>query len=104
LRSHPAQVYLPWNPLDTWVAEHRRDHFDNGVFDRALAGRPISREHYRSGLPAHLHWVAIRRGMPLSTFDVFHHYLPGLSQVPSPAGLEDWIFYEVPPGEGGSKS
>lgn len=95
LRTHPGEVYLPWNPLHTWVAEKRRDHFEYGVFDRALAGRPITAQHFRAHLPPRLRWVAVRKSQPPLRLDMYRHYLPGLQPVASPIGLEAWNFYEV---------
>ena len=51
-REHPGQVYFPWNPLLTLMAEHRAYHFAYGVYDRELAGMPVTPEHFRAGLPA----------------------------------------------------
>jgi hypothetical protein len=100
LRAHPGEVYLPWDPLHTWVAEARRDHFDYGVFDRALAGRPITAAHYRAYLPPHLRWVAVRRGWGLDVrMRMVRYYLPNLRRLHSPEGLDAWVFYEVSQSE-----
>ena len=70
-----------------------------GVFDRALARRPISAEHYRAHLPPLLRFVAVRKSQPASWLDMFQHYLPGLQPAlaPTPPGLEGWKFYELTP-------
>ena len=95
LRANPGQVYLPWNPLHTWVAERRRDHFEYGVFDRALAGQPLTYEHYRAQLPPHLRLVAVRKTQPPLRLDMYKHYLAELRPTAAPPGLEDWAFYAV---------
>lgn len=51
-REHPGRVYFPWNPLLTLMAEQRAYHFAYGVYDRELAGMPVTLEHFRAGLPA----------------------------------------------------
>jgi hypothetical protein len=51
-RAHPGRVYFPWNPLLTLMAEQRAYHFAYGVYDRELAGMPVTPEHFRAGLPA----------------------------------------------------
>lgn len=56
-RSHPGQVYFPWNPLLTLMSEHKSYHFAYGVFDRDLADMPVTPEHFQSGLPADLQEV-----------------------------------------------
>lgn len=100
LRANPGEVYLPWNPLHTWVAERRRDHFEYGVFDRALAGSPITPQHYRAHLPPRLRWVAVRKSQPALRLDMYRHYLPGLRPIAAPAGLEGWNFYATDQGAG----
>ena len=97
VQSNPGQVYLPWNPLITLLAEGRRDHFESGIFERVLAGHPPSDRHIRSGLPPQLRYVAVRRNQPPSCREMHLHYLPEARLHPSPAGLEDWIFYTTDP-------
>ncbi len=60
-RQHPGQVYFPWNPLLTLMSEQRAYHFAYGVYDRALAGRPVTPEHFRTGLPADIQEVLCAR-------------------------------------------
>lgn len=94
LRAHPGTVYLPWNPLLTYRIEGRRYHFEYGVFDRALANRPISSVHYRAHLPPKLAYVAVRTDQPPSAFEVYRQYLD-LRLIDSP--VPGWIFYAVAP-------
>ena len=56
-REHPRQVYYPWNPLITLLSEGELYHFDYGVFDRELAGFPVTEENYRKHIPSDLHWM-----------------------------------------------
>ena len=49
--AHPGEAYFPWNPLSTLLAEGRLDHFDYNVYDRELAGFPLSEKHFRAHLP-----------------------------------------------------
>ena len=93
LRQHPEQVYLPWNPLLTSLSDGKDYDFEYGVFDRALAGVPLSYDDYRSHLPSKMRIVAVRRKQPDSAHGTFLSYLPGLREVPAPQGLEDWRFY-----------
>ena len=95
LHAHPQQVYLPWNPLHTRLADGVTYHFEYGVFDRALANVSISSEHFRAHLPTALRYVAVRRNQPDSSRGNFRRYLPDLREIASPAGLEDWRFFEV---------
>jgi hypothetical protein len=50
--AHPGEAYFPWNPLSHLMAEHRLYHFDYGLFDRELAGFPLTAEHVRRYMPA----------------------------------------------------
>lgn len=97
LREHPGEVYLPWNPLLTLQADHQLYHFEYGIFDRALAGAPISLAHHRSGLPGNLRVVAVPVGQPDQSHGTYLHYFGPLKQITSPPGLEKWTFLEVPP-------
>jgi hypothetical protein len=97
LRQHPEQVYLPWNPLLTSLTDGVDYNFEYGVFDRTLAGVPLSHEEYRSHLPSKMRIVAVRRIQPDSTHGTFLSYLPNLRAIPSPSGLEDWQFYGLSP-------
>lgn len=96
LRAHPGTVYLPWNPLLTLRAEGRRDHFEYGVFDRALAGRPITPAHFRAHLPPKLAHLALRADQPPSAYETYRRYLalrPVTSTVPG------WLFFATDPAE-----
>ena len=57
-RVHPGLVYFPWNPLSTYLAEGKLYHFQYGVWDRHLAGYPLSPEHYAAHLPANARYQA----------------------------------------------
>ncbi len=50
-RAHPGRVYYPWDPLASLMAESRAYHFEYGVIDRILAGRPPDETHIRRHLP-----------------------------------------------------
>lgn len=45
-RQAPDALYLPAHPLVTLYADQRASHVSYGIFDRALAGRPVSAEHF----------------------------------------------------------
>ena len=51
IERHRGEVYFPWNPLEHLIAEGQQYHFEYGVFDRVLAGHPLSDEHFRSHIP-----------------------------------------------------
>ncbi len=61
-RQHPGRVYFPWNPLLTLMSEQRAYHFAYGVYDRSLAGKPVSTEHFWAGLPVEVEEVLYATG------------------------------------------
>ncbi len=50
-KQHPGEIYFPWDPLATLLAEGRMYHFEYGVLDRIFAHRRPALETIRSGLP-----------------------------------------------------
>lgn len=65
-KSHPGEVYCPWNPLTTLLAEKKLYHFEWGIVDRAVGDRPASDQQYLSHFPAKLDRVIYLR-TPQST-------------------------------------
>ena len=51
-RSHPGTTYFPWHPAAAFAAEGRLYHFYYAVYDRELAGRPITPDHFAAYTPA----------------------------------------------------
>ena len=51
IEQHPGDAYFPWNPLEHLAAEGRLYHFEYGVFDRDLAGYPLTADHFRRHIP-----------------------------------------------------
>ena len=84
-KTHPGQVYYPWHPLATLMAEGELYHFSYGVFDRELAGYPLSEEHFRRHVPPRMRYVAyfepqeryIERYLPEFSHRVVIPELPG---------------------------
>ncbi len=58
-RAHPGEVYFPWLPLASLMAEGRLYHFDLGVLDYHRAGLPPSADRYRAYLPETMQYVAM---------------------------------------------
>ena len=51
LRAHPGEAYFPCNPLAHLAVEGRLPHFEYGIYDRVLAGVPLSSDHLRRHIP-----------------------------------------------------
>ena len=91
---HPGQIYFPWNPLTSLLAEGKLYHFDYGVFDRNLGGAHVSAEHIAQHLPS--------PRPPIASFIAHHDYIlrtyfpDYVSRAASPE-LFGWKLYG-PPG------
>ncbi len=86
--EHPEQVYFPWQPLSTLLAEGKLYHFEYGVLDRQLAGFQPSNEHFRFFLPSRLRYVMYPEQPPL--LQTVLSYFPGFSYQPSIEGFKGW--------------
>ncbi len=58
-RERPGEVYFPWRPLATLLAEKRLYHVTYGVYQRELAGFPVTPDHLRRYLPKSMRYVAM---------------------------------------------
>ena len=56
----PGEIYFPWNPLATLLAEDRLDNNEIGAWNRDLAGVPIEDAQWRAHLPPRLRLLAHR--------------------------------------------
>ena len=89
-RAHPGEVYFPWNPLSSLLAEGRLYHFDYGVFDRNLGGARVAPDHLERHLPA---------PHPVVASYIAHHdyilntYYPGHVQLPANIELPGWRLF-----------
>lgn len=81
----PGEVYFPWQPLASLLAEGRLYHFEYGLFDRVLGGYPPTPEHLRAHLPPEARWIATSHAAGW-TFTL----LPEFSEEVHPPELADW--------------
>jgi hypothetical protein len=90
-REHPGEIYLPWNPLATLLAENRLDNNEIGAWNRDLAGVPIDDELWRRFLPPRLRVMAFRP--PSGAFTWLPEPTARLPEFTLPAtipGLDGW--------------
>lgn len=93
---HPGLAYFPCNPLANLLSNGNVYHVDYSVYDRELAGYPLTSSQYQAGLPAGFKLVAIPPGeMPKSYAlrDLLQHY----ARV-NDAGLPRWTVFQRLPG------
>ncbi len=55
----PGQVWLPWNPLVSYYAEHRFYHAEDGINVRFITGYPVPFAQAQAGLPPRFHAIAV---------------------------------------------
>jgi hypothetical protein len=84
-QRHPGEVYFPWQPLASLLAEGRLYHFEYGIFDRALGGDPPTEQHLRAHLPPAMRWIATTHKAGW-TFTL----LPEFSEEVHPPELDGW--------------
>ena len=90
---HPGEVYFPWNPLTSLLAEGKLYHFDYGVFDRNLGGARVSAGQVGEFLPS--------RRPVIASFIAHHDYLlleyfPDYRARPTVRELPDWKIFGPP--------
>jgi hypothetical protein len=103
LRAHPGQVYFPWHPLAHLTAEGRLTHHAHSVWERRVAGYPVSREHTLKEIPARCRYVAfpLKRLGPVVGFSWSFEMLEWLGWLESEsapvrlADLPDYECYEL---------
>jgi hypothetical protein len=57
-KRHPGEVWFPWDPLTSLMAEGKSYHFIYGLYDRSLSGFPLSQEHFLRHMPSNIRIVA----------------------------------------------
>jgi hypothetical protein len=96
-RAHPGEIYFPWNPLATLLAENRLDNNEIGAWNRDLARSPIDDALWRSRLPPRLRLLASRP--PRDAFTWLPpptRRLPEFTEPATVAGLEGWTVLARP--------
>ena len=90
VRQHPGELYFPWNPLIPLMAEGRAYHLGYGVYDRGLAGAPLSEQMFHAYLPEKLDGVAYRLG---SHRLLLKDRFPAWRRVELPPELPGWLVF-----------
>jgi hypothetical protein len=91
-RSHPGQVYFPWDPLATLMAGERFYHFEYGVLDRIYAHRAPDKARLAENLPVNPEVVIYPRADYPRT--MIKEYLTDYSFS---AATADWLIHRRTP-------
>jgi hypothetical protein len=95
IQHHRGEAYFPWHPLEHLAAEGRLYHFEYGVFDRILAGYPLTSDHFCQHIPPDTHLVCYP---PRTTVGdrVTLKYLDDFVEKVEVAELPGWECYRRP--------
>jgi hypothetical protein len=92
-RARPGQIWFPWHPLVTVFSERKLYHVEDGMYVRALSGRPITYGEAWQHLPPRMSVIAL----PKTSKD---NWGVALSLRPKNARQDDvglWTLYSWPP-------
>jgi hypothetical protein len=59
---HPGRAYFPCNPMASLLSDGKVYHVDYSVYDREIAGYPLTSHQFEAGLPSGFQVVAIPPG------------------------------------------
>ncbi len=91
-QERKGQVYFPWNPLASLMADGAASHFEYGVLDRLYGGVQISPARLARDMPPGLRWIAYPRNHPKR--HMMQEQFPQFSRVQL---LDHWTLDSVPP-------
>lgn len=91
-KAHPGELYMPWNGLETYLAEGKIYHFEYAVFDREVGNLPPSEEHFRAGLPTAMQAIAYPPNEQAR--HVMKHFPEYVHETIDPE-LPGWTIYET---------
>lgn len=93
--KHPGEVYFPWHPLASLLAEDKLYHLELGVGDRGTAGFETSESHYYSHIPQRLKQIAYHQQWQWQNPSrAAKEYLPAFTRKVNIDALPGWFVYE----------
>jgi hypothetical protein len=88
----PGRAYFPCNPMVSLLSNGKVYHVDYSVYDREIAGYPLTAHQFEAGLPSGFKFVAIPPGeQPQSS--ALRHMLESYERV-ADKELPGWTVYE----------
>jgi hypothetical protein len=92
---HPGVVYLPFNPMTFLLTEGKPYHLDTALYDREVAGHPLTPEQLESGLPRGFNLVAVPPGQEIQS-KALQGLLASFVRINDPE-LPGWTVYRRAP-------
>jgi len=90
---HPGEVYFPWYPMASLMADGELYHAGYGLFDWALADLGVPDERLRHHLPDKLRYVAFQQFSQEADREVMRR-LPGFGCKAEVEALPAWTVFE----------
>jgi hypothetical protein len=91
---HPGVAYFPTNPMAPLLKDGQLYHLDTALYDREVAGYPLTAEQIRSGLPDRLSLVAMPPGQEIQS-KALQGFFAGFVRITDPE-LPGWTVYRRP--------
>lgn len=91
---HPGIAYFPCNPMASLLAEGKLNHLDIALYDREVAGRPLTPEQIQSGLPRNLQLVALPPGEEIQSHSL-QGFISNFARSTDPE-LPGWTVFRRP--------
>lgn len=88
---HPGLAYFPCNPMTSLLKDGKLYHLDSALYDRELAGYPLTPKQLRSGLPHSFILVALPPGEQIHS-EALQGLFAGFVRVTDPE-LPGWTVY-----------
>ena len=104
LRKHPGEAYFPWNPLEHLMVDGKLYHFEYGVYDRDLGGRPLTEEHFRRHVPPGIRLVCYPPARHVVGERMTLRYMKEFGRPVKVPELPNWTCFGRVESDGGTTS
>ncbi|HXF10351.1 MAG TPA: hypothetical protein VN625_06165 [Desulfuromonadaceae bacterium] len=86
-RRFPGQYFFPQHPLTGFIVDKKFYHYDAGIYERQVAGRGPTPDHYSAYIPSTATVWAWPKGFPIGYSTLPH--LPGFRATNGPPGTAE---------------
>jgi hypothetical protein len=92
---HPGLAFFPCNPMTSLLTDGKLYHLDIALYDREIAGYPLTPKQLRSGLPRSLNLIALPPGEQIQS-QALQGVVAGFVRITDPE-LPGWTVYRRAP-------